>query len=69
MTDKEKNNRLRLKTKLPMWNNEVYLNYLVVDRLYFVGSVDDTVFVKSIFTDSEVDNMDIVGFEKVEVED
>ena len=63
----EKNFRLRLKTTLPMWNDETYLNYFIHDKKYFVSNIDDTNNVRSTFTESEISNMDTCGFERVEV--
>ena len=63
----EKNFRLRLKTTLPMWNDETYLNCFIRDKKYFVSNIDDTNNVRSTFTESEISNMDTCGFERVEV--
>lgn len=71
LAEREEEKRYRLRISAPLVKNDgyVYLTYIPVSAWYQLGSAkrDDDLF-KTIFTESEIAEMDITGFEKEPVE-
>ena len=65
-----KEKRYRLKLDLPIGLSkepEFYLNEVTEKKEYFLSGESDTRFVKTIFTESELSQIDETGFVRVEV--
>lgn len=69
LIEEEKKYRLKLASKLFTESIEnIYLNQnLQAPDRYYVNSAFDGLGMKTIFTESEIAQMDITGFEKIEV--
>ena len=62
-----KSYKLRLVTNIPIKEYNRFLNYDVACEEYLIADEDEGNWYKTIFTESEIEDMDITGFEKVEV--
>ena len=65
--EEEKRYYLRLTANLSFYMDETYLNYNPIKAKYFVSNKFQKDSSTAIFTESEISQMDITGFEKVEV--
>ena len=65
--EEEKRYRLRIVANLGFMNDQRFLNLNIEREDYFICSARQSEWVKTIFTESEISQMDITGFEKVEV--
>lgn len=65
--EEEKRYYLRLVTKLGVGEIFRYLNLNKSNEVYFMSTKDEGGGSQTIFTESEISQMDITGFEKVEV--
>ena len=65
--EEEKRYRLRIAANLGFKDDQRFLNLNIEREEYFICSARQSEWVKNIFTESEIDEMDISGFEKVEV--
>ena len=63
----EKRYRLRIVANLGFMDDQRFLNLNVEREDYFICSARQSEWVKTIFTESEIAEMDITGFQKVEV--
>ena len=70
IAEREEEKRYRLRLDVPMLDNPLYLHYGEYSNVYTVAffSVVGSNGFKTIFTESEISQMDITGFEKEEVE-
>jgi hypothetical protein len=66
--EEEKRYWLRLATKLEVYEDRRYLNMDIPNEKYTLSENKDDAYYKAIFTETEISQMDITGFEKVEVE-
>ena len=66
-TEEEKRYRLRIVANLGFRDDQRFLNLNIEREEYFICSARQSEWVKTIFTESEISQMDITGFEKVEV--
>ena len=67
--EEEKRYYLRLATKIDVYEDRRYLNMDIPNEKYTLSENKDDAYYKAIFTESEIAEMDIAGFEKVEVEE
>ena len=65
--EEEKRYRLRIVANLGFMDDQRFLNLNIEREEYFICSARQSEWVKTIFTESEIAEMDITGFEKVEV--
>ena len=65
--EEEKRYYLRLITKLNFYGHQKYLRKLTADGEFYIAGPEESEASQSIFTESEIANMDITGFQKVEV--
>ena len=65
--EEEKRYRLRIVANLGFKDDQRFLNLNIEREEYFICSARQSEWVKTIFTESEIAEMDITGFEKVEV--
>ena len=65
--EEEKRYRLRIVANLGFMDDQRFLNLNIEREEYFICSARQSEWVKTIFTESEINQMDITGFEKVEV--
>ena len=65
--EEEKRYYLRLATKIDVYEDRRYLNMDIPNEKYTLSENKDDAYYKAIFTESEIAEMDITGFEKVEV--
>ncbi len=65
--EEEKRYRLRIVANLGFREDQRFLNLNIEREEYFICSARQSEWVKTIFTESEIAEMDITGFEKVEV--
>ena len=65
--DEEKRYYLRLATKIDLYEDRRYLNMDIPNEKYTLSENKDDAYYKAIFTESEIAEMDITGFEKIEV--
>ena len=65
--EEEKRYRLRIVANLGFMDDQRFLNLNIEREDYFICSARQSEWVKTIFTESEISQMDITGFEKVEV--
>ena len=63
----EKRYYLRLATKIDVYEDRRYLNMDIPNEKYTLSENKDDAYYKAIFTESEIAEMDITGFQKVEV--
>ena len=66
-TEEEKRYRLRIVANLGFRDDQRFLNLNIEREEYFICSARQSEWVKTIFTESEIAQMDITGFQKVEV--
>ena len=66
--EEEKRYRLRIVANLGFKDDQRFLNLNIKREDYFICSARHSERVKTIFTESEISQMDITGFEKEEVE-
>ena len=66
--EEEKRYRLRIVANLGFMDDQRFLNLNIEREDYFICSARQSEWVKTIFTESEISQMDITGFEKIEVE-
>ena len=66
--EEEKRYYLRLAANLSFYMDETYLNYNPIKAKYFVSNKFEKDSSTAIFTESEIAEMDITGFEKEPVE-
>ena len=66
-TEEEKRYRLRIVANLGFRDDQRFLNLNIEREEYFICSARQSEWVKTIFTESEISEMDITGFQKVEV--
>ena len=69
LADREEEKRywLRLATKIDVYEDRRYLNMDIPNEKYTLSENKDDAYYKAIFTESEISEMDITGFQKVEV--
>ena len=67
LIEEEKRYRLRIVANLGFMDDQRFLNLNIEREDYFICSARQSDWVKTIFTESEIAEMDITGFEKVEV--
>ena len=67
LIEEEKRYYLRLATKIDVYEDRRYLNMDIPNEKYTLSENKDDAYYKAIFTESEISQMDITGFEKVEV--
>ena len=67
--EEEKRYYLRLATKIDVYEDRRYLNMDIPNEKYTLSENKDDAYYKAIFTESEIAEMDITGFEKIEVKD
>ena len=67
--EEEKRYYLRLATKIDVYEDRRYLNIDIPNEKYTLSENKDDAYYKAIFTESEIAEMDITGFEKIEVKD
>ena len=67
LIEEEKRYRLRIVANLGFMDDQRFLNLNIEREDYFICSARQSEWVKTIFTESEIAQMDITGFEKVEV--
>ena len=65
--EEEKRYRLRIVANLGFMDDQRFLNLNIEREEYFICSARQSEWVKTIFTESEIAEMDITGFVKVEV--
>ena len=65
--EEEKRYRLRIVANLGFRDDQRFLNLNIEREDYFICSARQSEWVKTIFTESEISQMDITGFQKVEV--
>ena len=65
--EEEKRYYLRLATKIDVYEDRRYLNMDIPNEKYTLSENKDDAYYKAIFTESEIAEMDITGFEKIEV--
>ena len=65
--EEEKRYWLRIVANLGFMDDQRFLNLNIEREEYFICSARQSEWVKTIFTESEISQMDITGFEKVEV--
>ena len=65
--EEEKRYYLRLATKIDVYEDRRYLNMDIPNEKYTLSENKDDAYYKAIFTESEIAEMDITGFQKVEV--
>ena len=65
--EEEKRYRLRIVANLGFMDDQRFLNLNIEREEYFICSARQSEWVKTIFTESEISQMDITGFEKIEV--
>ena len=65
--EEEKRYYLRLATKIDVYEDRRYLNMDIPNEKYTLSENKDDAYYKAIFTESEISQMDITGFEKEEV--
>ena len=65
--EEEKKYYLRLATKIDVYEDRRYLNMDIPNEKYTLSENKDDAYYKAIFTESEIAQMDITGFEKIEV--
>ena len=65
--EEEKRYRLRIVANLGFRDAQRFLNLNIEREEYFICSARQSEWVKTIFTESEIAEMDITGFQKVEV--
>ena len=65
--EEEKRYYLQLTANLSFYMDETYLNYNPIKAKYFVSNKFEKDSSTAIFTESEIADMDITGFEKIEV--
>ena len=65
--EEEKKYYLRLATKIDVYEDRRYLNMDIPNEKYTLSENKDDAYYKAIFTESEIAEMDIIGFQKVEV--
>ena len=65
--EEEKRYYLRLATKIDVYEDRRYLNMDIPNEKYTLSENKDDAYYKAIFTESEISQMDIIGFEKIEV--
>ena len=66
--EEEKRYRLRIVANLGFMDDQRFLNLNIEREEYFICSARQSEWVKTIFTESEIAEMDITGFVKEEVE-
>ena len=66
--EEEKRYRLRLITNLNFYGHQKYLRKLTADGEFYIAGPEESEASQSIFTESEIAEMDITGFEKEPVE-
>ena len=66
--EEEKRYRLRIVANLGFMDDQRFLNLNIEREEYFICSARQSEWVKTIFTESEIAEMDTTGFEKIEVE-
>ena len=69
LADREEEKRywLRLATKIDVYEDRRYLNMDIPNEKYTLSENKDDAYYKASFTESEIAEMDITGFQKVEV--
>ena len=67
--EEERRYYLRLTANLSFYMDETYLNYNPIKAKYFVSNKFQKDSSTAIFTESEISQMDITGFQKVEAEE
>ena len=69
ITEREEEKRywLRIVANLGFKDNQRFLNLNIEREEYFICSARQSEWVQTIFTESEIAEMDITGFQKVEV--
>ena len=67
--EEEKRYYLRLATKIDVYEDRRYLNMDIPNEKYTLSENKDDAYYKAIFTETEISQMDITGFEKIEVKD
>ena len=65
--EEEKKYYLRLATKIDVYEDRRYLNMDIPNEKYTLSENKDDAYYKASFTESEIAEMDITGFQKVEV--
>ena len=65
--DREEEKRYRLRLNAPIVENPLYLHYGGYSKNFSIACLGNGDTFKTIFTASEIAEMDITGFEKVEV--
>ena len=65
--EEEKRYRLRIVANLGFKDDQRFLNLNIEREEYFICSARQSEWVKTIFTESEIAEMDTTGFEKIEV--
>ena len=65
--EEEQRYYLRLATKIDVYEDRRYLNMDIPNEKYTLSENKDDAYYKAIFTESEISQMDITGFQKVEV--
>ena len=65
--EEEKRYRLLIVANLGFMDDQRFLNLNIEREDYFICSARQSEWVKTIFTESEIAEMDITGFQKVEV--
>ena len=68
LIEEEKRYRLRIVANLGFMDDQRFLNLNIEREEYFICSARQSEWVKTIFTESEIAEMDITGFEKEPVE-
>ena len=66
--EEEKRYRLRLITNLNFYGHQKYLRKLTADGEFYIAGPEESEASQSIFTESEIAEMDITGFKKEPVE-
>ena len=67
--EEEKRYRLLIVANLGFMDDQRFLNLNIEREDYFICSARQSDWVKTIFTESEIEEMDITGFKKIEVLD
>ena len=67
LIEEEKRYRLRIVANLGFMDDQRFLNLNIEREDYFICSARQSERIKTIFTESEIAEMDITGFEKIEV--
>jgi len=65
--EEEKRYRLRIVANLGFMDDQRFLNLNIEREEYFICSARQSEWVKTIFTESEISQMDTTGFEKIRV--